>query len=102
MAVTRVFRVRIHPDSRAQFAPKFADISVRAVTDRLGGEGVTIHGPKAWTRDEYCMVSRWDDEAAAVSFAGEDWNQAVISPGMERYVAECWGHHYRDWQGQTL
>lgn len=43
------------------------------------------------------MVSRWADEAALADFAGENWNQAVIPAGMERYVAECWVHHYHDW-----
>ena len=102
MAIIRVFRVRIQPELRAEFEPKFADISVRAVTDKPGSEGVTIHKPTAWAPDEYCMVSRWADEAALVNFAGDDWNRAVIPPGMERYVAQCWVYHYRDWQGPAL
>ena len=97
MPITCIFRVRIHPGLRAEFEPKFADVSVRAVTDRVGSRRVTIHRPTAWAPDEYCMVSRWADAAALVDFAGQDWNQAVIPPGMERYVAECWVHHYHDW-----
>jgi hypothetical protein len=43
------------------------------------------------------MVSRWENEAALKTFAGEQWNHAVIPPGMEKFVVECWVHHYEWW-----
>ena len=65
-----------------------------AVTDKAGSLGLSIHRPTAWAPDEYCMVSTWADEAALQAFAGEHWKQTVIPAGMQRFVAECWVHHY--------
>ena len=97
MTITRIFRVRIDPDLRDEFEAKFATVSVAAVTGAHGSRGVTIFRPTRWAPDEYAMISTWQDEAALAAFAGEQWNAAVIPPGMETYVVECSVHHYRVW-----
>ncbi len=43
------------------------------------------------------MISQWENEAALKAFAGELWNQAVIPPGMEKFVVDCWVNHYVSW-----
>ena len=55
---------------------------------------VTIGKPTLWTPDEYLMISYWENVADLESFAGENWNQAVIPSGMEQYVLQCWVHHF--------
>ena len=97
MPITRIFRVRINPDLREEFEAKFATVSVAAVTGAPGSREVAIFRPTRWAADEYAMISTWDDEAALAAFAGEQWSAAVIPPGMETYVVECWVHHYRAW-----
>ncbi len=42
------------------------------------------------------MISVWANEDALRSFAGESWNLAVIPAGMEKYVSQCWVHHYEN------
>jgi heme-degrading monooxygenase HmoA len=58
---------------------------------------VTILKPTKWTPDEYSMISIWEDEASLQAFAGEEWSQAFIPHGMEKFVVECWVHHYESW-----
>jgi quinol monooxygenase YgiN len=96
MAITRVFRVRIHPHLKQEFEDKFSSISVRAVQE-AGVLAVSILKPTSWAPDEYAMISQWASEAALIAFAGEQWSRAVIPHGMEQFVIECWVHHYSSW-----
>ena len=97
MSITRIFRVRIVPNSHAAFEAGFSSISVRAVNEALGLLAVSIFRPTKWAPDEYAMITRWESEAVLKAFAGEQWNQGVIPPGMEQFVVECWVHHYESW-----
>jgi len=40
------------------------------------------------------MVSIWENETSIEAFAGKDWNRPVIPSNMEKFVVECWVHHY--------
>jgi heme-degrading monooxygenase HmoA len=97
MSVTRVFRVSIYPELREEFEQDFASISVQVAESAEGNESVTILKPTAWDPDEYSMISRWRDEESLAKFAGENWNAAVIPEGMDRYIRNCFVHHYLDW-----
>ena len=55
---------------------------------------MTIGRPTRWAPEEYVMLSVWENEQSVKDFAGEQWNQAVIPDGMEKFVADCWVHHY--------
>lgn len=97
MAITRIFRVRIRSELKQEFEEKFSSVSVRAVEEASGSLAVSILKPTKWAPDEYAMISQWENEAALKAFAGEQWNHAVIPPGMEKFVDECWVHHYESW-----
>jgi heme oxygenase (mycobilin-producing) len=97
MAITRIFRVQIVPELRHEFEEKFSTISVHAVDEANGFLAVSILKPTKWAPDEYAMISHWQDEAALKAFAGDNWNRPVIPHGMEKFVAECWVHHYDSW-----
>jgi quinol monooxygenase YgiN len=90
----RVFRVSVHSNLLDEFQAKFADISVRHVRAAAGLVSVSIGKPTRWHPDEFVMVSRWKSEEALIAFAGQEWNKPVIPPGMDKYVRECWVHHY--------
>ncbi len=92
--ITRIFRVRINPELRDEFEAKFQDISIRAVQAQKGFISVSIGKPTEWAPDEYVMISIWRDEDALISFVGIDWSQAHIPLGMEKFVGQCWVHHY--------
>lgn len=97
MAITRIFRVRIVPELRHEFEEKFSSVSVHVVNEARGFLNVSIHKPTKWAPDDYAMISQWENEAALKAFAGEQWSQAVIPAGMERFVVEYWVHHYESW-----
>jgi heme-degrading monooxygenase HmoA len=97
MSITRIFRVRIIPELRQEFEEKFATISVRTVDEALGYLAVSIFKPTKWAANEYAMISSWENEEALKAFAGEQWSNAVIPLGMEKFVVECWVHHFESW-----
>ncbi len=94
--ITRIFRVRVPPTLHAEFEQKFLSVSVPYVKAMDGLESVTVGRPTRWEPEEYIMISVWRSEADIAAFAGEDWNRAVIPQGMERYVSQCWVHHYEN------
>ncbi len=95
--ITRIFRVQITPALREEFEEKFATISIEAVESREGFKSVSIHKPTKWAPNEYVMISEWKNEESLARFAGNDWHQAVIPEGMEKFVEACWVHHYGEW-----
>jgi heme oxygenase (mycobilin-producing) len=97
MAITRIFRVQIVADLRQEFEEKFSSVSVHTVNEAPGSISTSIFKPTKWNPDEYVMISHWENEASLKAFAGEEWNHAVIPPGMEKFVVECWVHHYESW-----
>jgi heme-degrading monooxygenase HmoA len=94
--ITRIFRVRVPLALHAEFEQKFLSVSVPFVESEKGFVSVTVGRPTRWTPEEYVMVSVWRSEADIAAFAGENWNRAVIPVGMEKYVAECWVHHFEN------
>lgn len=95
--ITRIFRVRIVAERKHEFEEKFSSISMDTVNRAKGFKSVHILKPAKWALHEYSMISTWENEESLATFAGENWNRAVIPPGMEKLVAECWVHHYESW-----
>ena len=95
--IIRIFRVRVHSGLKKEFEEKFSSVSVDTVNHARGIISVEILKPTKWAPNEYAMVSIWDGEPSMKAFAGENWNKAVIPTGLERYVADCWVHHYESW-----
>jgi heme-degrading monooxygenase HmoA len=100
MAITRVFRVRIVSDLRADFEEKFEQTSVREVKQAAGLQSVAILRPTRWSPDEYSMIPVWEGEESLQAFAGDDLSRAVIPIGMEHFVVKCWAHHFHSWAEQ--
>lgn len=96
--ITRIFRVKIYQELKNEFEEKFATISVTVVENAKGSISETIYKPIKWSPNEYAMISVWESEGALQAFVGEDWNRAFIPKEMEKFVAECWVHHYESWE----
>ena len=95
--ITRIFRVQINPELRAEFELKFSDISVKAVESQKGFLSLEIGKPTVWAPDEYVMITHWKDEESLRNFVGEAWNKAHIPESMGKFAKECWVHHYYDY-----
>ncbi|WP_310620866.1 putative quinol monooxygenase [Flexibacterium corallicola] len=92
--ITRIYRVRIKPELREEFEPLFQTVALSSVAERAGCLRAILGGPSPLSPDEYAMISEWDSEDSLREFAGQDWSQAHIPEGMEKFVEECWVHHY--------
>jgi quinol monooxygenase YgiN len=92
--LVRVFRIEVPADRHGEFEALFQTISVDAVRKAEGSLAVEIARPSQWAPNEYAMISKWKSVAALAAFAGSDWQQAMIPPGMDRFVQRCWVHHY--------
>lgn len=92
--IIRIFRVNIKPELREQFEPLFETNSTASVRGAEGFISVSIGKPTCWAPNEYVMISTWKDEGAIKAYAGESWNSPHIPEGMEKFVVECWVHHY--------
>ena len=94
--ITRIFRARVPASLHAEFEEKFLGVSIPLVRSAAGLVSVSVGRPTRWAADEYAMVSVWQSEADLAAFAGENWSRPVIPRGMEKYVTECWVHHYEN------
>ncbi len=92
--ITRIYCVRIKPELREEFEPLFKTVALGSVTAFEGCKNVVVGGPTELSPDEYAMISDWSDEASLSEFAGQDWSVAHIPDGMEKFVDECWVHHF--------
>ena len=92
--ITRIFRVQIKPEHRISFEKDFHDISIPLIQSHRGLVSVTIGRPTKWSPDEYVMISSWKEVSDLENFVGSNWNQPVIPNGMEKYVVQCWVHHF--------
>jgi len=93
--ITRVYRVRIKPELRDEFEPLFRTVARSSVSEYSGCMDVTVGGPTSVDPDEYAMISVWDSAESLREFAGSDWSIAHIPDGMEKFVQQCWLHHFR-------
>ncbi|MEB3309324.1 MAG: antibiotic biosynthesis monooxygenase [Snowella sp.] len=94
--ITRIFRVKVPKALHAEFEQQFLTISVLSVQSQNGCVSVSVGKPTIWQPEEYVMITEWLSVEALEQFAGKEWNQAVIPSGMEKYVLECWTHHYEN------
>ena len=92
--ILRIFTAIIPKALHTEFEVKFKEISVPVVKNYKGLVSLEIAGPSKWNPEEFVMVSRWENENALIAFAGEQWNQAHIPQGMEKYITSCSVSHY--------
>ncbi len=92
--ITRIFRLRIRPEQKAAFEKDFQEISLPYVRKQPGLLGMTVGNPTKWEPNDYLLITNWKNETALLNFAGENWNEAVIPGGMEKYIYKCWVDHF--------
>ncbi|WP_431129586.1 antibiotic biosynthesis monooxygenase family protein [Flagellimonas flava] len=92
--IVRVFTAEVPHNLHAEFESKFKEISVPLVQGQQGLIRLEIARPTQWNPDTFSMISYWTSEEDIRLFAGEQWNQAHIPAGMEKYIQSCSVQHF--------
>lgn len=93
--ITRVFIAEVKPELAKEFEEKFRTISVALVKSQEGLISLKIGRPATADSNSYVMISVWEDTDSIKKFAGENWNEAVIPSGMERFISSCRVYHFK-------
>ena len=102
MSITRIFRVRIENDFRQEFEDKFSSEALYKIHQATGLVSASIYKPSKWSPNEYAAISQWENEDSLKAFFGEQWGQAAIPTGAEKYVVACWLDHFESWDYKAI
>ena len=92
--IIRVFRPTIHPGKEQEFEAFLRDTAVPLVSRQSGLVAQHVGKPRDRSSTEYVYVTVWEDVESIRAFAGERWQEAVITPDEEHLLKETWIGHY--------
>jgi heme-degrading monooxygenase HmoA len=78
--IIRVFRPTIHPGKEREFEAFLRDTAVPLVSQQAGLLAQHVGKPHDPSSTEYVYVTVWEDVEPIRAFAGERWQEAVITP----------------------
>ena len=79
--IIRVFRPTIHPGKEREFEAFLRDTAVPLVSRQSGLVAQHVGKPRDPSSTEYVYVTVWEGVESIRAFAGERWQEAVITPG---------------------
>jgi heme-degrading monooxygenase HmoA len=77
--IIRVFRPTIHPGKDRKFEAFLRDTAVPLVSQQAGLVAQHVGKPRNPSSTEYVYVTVWEDVESIQAFAGERWQEAVIT-----------------------
>jgi heme-degrading monooxygenase HmoA len=92
--IIRVFRPTIQPGMESEFESFLRDTAVPLVSQQSGLVAQHVGRPRDSASGEYLYVTVWEDVESIRAFAGERWQEAVITPAEEHLLKETWIGHY--------
>jgi heme-degrading monooxygenase HmoA len=92
--IIRVFRPTIHPGKEHEFETFLGDTAVPLVSRQAGLVAQHVGRPRDPSSTEYVYVTVWEDVESIRAFAGERWQEAVITPDEEHLLRDTWIGHY--------
>lgn len=92
--IIRIFRPTIHPGKEAEFESFLRDTAIPLVSQQSGIVAQHVGRPRGPSSTEFVYVTVWEDEESIRAFAGESWQEAVITPEEEELLKETWIKHY--------
>jgi heme-degrading monooxygenase HmoA len=92
--IIRIFRPTIHPGKEAEFESFLRDTAIPLVSQQSGIVAQHVGKPRNASCTEFVYVTVWEDEESIRAFAGESWQDAVITPEEEDLLKETWIKHY--------
>ena len=90
----RVFRPTIHPGREGEFEAFLRGTAVPLVSRQAGLLAQHVGRPRDPSSTEYLYVTVWEDVESIRAFAGERWQEAVITPDEEHLLEDAWIGHY--------
>jgi heme-degrading monooxygenase HmoA len=92
--IIRVFRPTIHPGKESEFESFLAEVAIPLVSRQSGLVAQHVGKPRDPSSTDYIYVTVWEDVDAIRAFAGERWQEAVITPDEEHLLKQTWIGHY--------
>ena len=92
--IIRVFRPTIHPGKEREFESFLLRRRSRWCLDK-GLVAQHVGKPRDASSTEYVYVTVWEDVESVRAFAGERWQEAVITPEEEHLLRDTWIAHYQ-------
>ena len=92
--IIRVFRPTIHPGKKSDFESFLHDTANPLVSQQSGLLAQHVGKPRDPSSTEYLYVTIWENVESIRAFAGEQWEEAVITPEEEHLLKDTWIGHY--------
>lgn len=92
--IIRVFRPTIHPGKEAEFESFLRETAMPLVSQQSGLITQHVGKPRDPSSTEYLYVTVWEDVESIKAFAGQRWQEAVITPDEEDLLKDTWIGHY--------
>jgi len=92
--IIRVFRPTIQPGKEHEFETFLRDTAVPLVWQQAGLVAQHVGRPCDPSSTEYVYVTVWEDVESVRAFAGDRWQEAVITPDEEHLLKDTRIGHY--------
>ena len=92
--IIRVFRPTIHAGKEGEFEAFLRDTAVPLVSRQAGLVAQHLGRSHDPASTEYLYVTVWRDVESVRAFAGEHWQEAVITPDERHLLRQTWIGHY--------
>jgi hypothetical protein len=92
--IIRVFRPTIHAGKEREFDAFLRNTALPLVSRQSALVAQHVGRPRDPSLTEYVYVTLWDDVESIRAFAGERWQEALITPDEEHLLKDTWIGHY--------
>jgi heme-degrading monooxygenase HmoA len=92
--IIRIFRPTIYPGKEREFESFLRNTAIPLVSQQSGLIAQHLGKPRDPSSTEYLYVTVWENVESIRAFAGERWEEAVITPDEEHLLKETWIGHY--------
>jgi len=92
--IIRVFRPTVRRGKEREFESFLSETAVPLVSQQPGIVAQHVGKPRDPSSTECLYVTVWEDVESIQAFAGEHWQQVVITPDEEHLLEDTWIQHY--------
>jgi len=92
--IIRVFRPTIHPGKEREFESFLRDTAVPLVSRQARLVAQHVGRSRDPSSTEFVYVTVWKDVDSIRAFAGDRWQEAVITPDEQHLLKDTWIGHY--------